>query len=181
MLDAVAPVFARAGFAGATTRELAAAARVNVSTLAWWFGDKQGLYDALVDRTYRRLAASGLSPAAGGADPDPLRAAIGAAWSFARGHRDEIRVLVRHVLDHERLPAAHAQWFLPVATAVLDVAARARLRTDDPLAFASVQHLLVRYAIADAGDLPIPGTPAEVEAKLLAHLQDAASRLLRPA
>lgn len=85
ILDAVAPVFARAGFAGATTRELAGAAGINVSTLAWRFGDKRGLYDALVDRTYHRLATSGLSGGLGPTDretasldtaADPLRRAI---------------------------------------------------------------------------------------------------------
>ena len=42
------PLFAARGFAGTSVRQVAAAAEVNVATLAYHFSDKQGLYDAVV-------------------------------------------------------------------------------------------------------------------------------------
>lgn len=47
ILEAARRVFAASGFAGATTRQVAAEAGVNVATLHYHFGSKEGLYDAV--------------------------------------------------------------------------------------------------------------------------------------
>ena len=102
ILDAAAPVFAEHGFAGASTRTLAAAAGVNIATLAYHFGDKEGLYAAVVDRIYEQLLAvdlelTRLPPGRA----DRVRAVVSNLWRIARHHRVEVRVLLRHVLDTE--------------------------------------------------------------------------------
>lgn len=53
-------MFGRQGFAGTSTRDIAAAAGVNTPAIQYYFGGKQGLYDAcvdqLTDRVWRRIA-----------------------------------------------------------------------------------------------------------------------------
>ena len=49
LLDAAGPIFAERGFEGVTVRDLAAEARVNVAAVGYHFGDKLGLYRAVID------------------------------------------------------------------------------------------------------------------------------------
>jgi TetR/AcrR family transcriptional regulator len=64
ILDAAEPLFARSGFAGTTTRQIARAARCNVALIAYHFGGKQGLYKALFSRYFRRLRSRIAAPKA---------------------------------------------------------------------------------------------------------------------
>lgn len=181
ILAAVAPVFAEQGFDGATTRTLAAAAGVNVATLAYHFGDKQGLYDALVDRTYAQLLTVELP-----ADPtvdtrERLRAMVRRLWAFVRGHRQEVQVLLRHVLERRHLPPAVAARWLPAILERVQGALAALELTPDPrtrLALVSLNHLLARYAVGDAEDLRMLTGVADPDAAVGDHLADVAVRLL---
>lgn len=47
LLDAALALFAEKGFAKTSTREIAQAAQVNVASIAYYFGDKAGLYRAV--------------------------------------------------------------------------------------------------------------------------------------
>src|SRR5262249_53481593 len=58
LLNAARGIFAERGFDGATTRELARRARCNVATIAYRFGNKEGLYDAVLTRHFRQLGAA---------------------------------------------------------------------------------------------------------------------------
>jgi AcrR family transcriptional regulator len=49
LLDAALHLFARNGFAKTSTREIAQAARVNLSSISYYFGDKEGLYRAVIE------------------------------------------------------------------------------------------------------------------------------------
>jgi TetR/AcrR family transcriptional regulator len=49
--------FADRGFDGATTRDIAAAAKVNVGLIPYYFGDKEALWKAAVDRVFSELAS----------------------------------------------------------------------------------------------------------------------------
>ncbi|MCC6133198.1 MAG: TetR/AcrR family transcriptional regulator [Acidobacteria bacterium] len=57
ILRAAVDSFARAGFAGATTRNVALKAGVNVATLHYHFGSKEGLYRAVWDDVFREKPA----------------------------------------------------------------------------------------------------------------------------
>jgi TetR/AcrR family transcriptional regulator len=57
ILAAALDVFAERGFDGATTREIAAGAGVNLGLLQYYFGDKEALWKAAVDRVYAELGA----------------------------------------------------------------------------------------------------------------------------
>ncbi|WP_417738915.1 CerR family C-terminal domain-containing protein [Rosistilla oblonga] len=48
MLNAAGRVFAARGYQNATVREICAAAGVNIASVAYYFGDKMGLYRAVV-------------------------------------------------------------------------------------------------------------------------------------
>ncbi|WP_162006857.1 CerR family C-terminal domain-containing protein [Roseimaritima sediminicola] len=48
ILEAAGPIFAQRGFDKATVREICAAAGVNIASVGYYFGDKMGLYLAIV-------------------------------------------------------------------------------------------------------------------------------------
>lgn len=174
ILEASAEVFARAGFEGASTRELATAAGVNISTLAWHFGDKQGLYEAVIDRTYERLLAVRLDLPTG-TSGERVRTLVGRLYRAARGERVAVRMLLRHVLDTERLPAhVTDKWLGRVLTRVGELLSSLELPPGDHrLALLSVNHLLARYAVSDDADLVRFVSPAAGES-----LDDAVARHL---
>jgi AcrR family transcriptional regulator len=59
LLAAAKTVFARRGYDGATVKELADAAEVNVSLISYYFGGKEGLYRSCLEEFGRgRLAAA---------------------------------------------------------------------------------------------------------------------------
>ncbi|QDL56819.1 TetR/AcrR family transcriptional regulator [Rhodoferax aquaticus] len=47
LLDAALALFAEKGFAKTSTREIALAAQVNIASISYYFGDKEGLYRAV--------------------------------------------------------------------------------------------------------------------------------------
>jgi len=178
VLDAVGPVFAEHGYAGASTRVLAAAAGVNIATLAYHFGDKEGLYVAVIDRIYEQLLAIDLDLAALPPEREGrVRQVMGLLWRIARAHRVQVAILLRHVLDHQHLPDHVVHERMPqvlaragAALAALDLGPKAH-----PLALLSLNHLLARYAVTDAADLVAFGADDEVIER---HLGDVAVRLL---
>lgn len=160
ILEAAVPIFASEGFAGSSTRTLAAAAGVNVATLAYHFGDKQGLYDALVDRTYARLVGVDLSVAPEWSQEARVRSLTERLYAFARAHRDELRILLRHVLDERRLPdAVRDRWAGPLLARAAELFAALDLPMEPRalMAVHCVQHLVVRFALSDDADLAIVG------------------------
>jgi AcrR family transcriptional regulator len=57
LLEVAIQVFAARGFDGARTRDIAEAAKTNLVSIAYYFGSKQGLYDAAALLVAARLAA----------------------------------------------------------------------------------------------------------------------------
>lgn len=63
LLKAAIDVFGRSGFAGASTRDLASAAGVNLQAITYYFGGKDGLYLAAADHLAEMLEGQ-LGPSA---------------------------------------------------------------------------------------------------------------------
>jgi AcrR family transcriptional regulator len=83
ILDAAEECFAAAGFAGATTRQMAALAGVNVATLHYHFGSKEKLYRAVLDEATREDIPL---PGSAGTPAERLSSAVGALWHFGAAH-----------------------------------------------------------------------------------------------
>ena len=102
-------------------------------------------------------------------------------FEFALDNRDIIRVLLRHVMEHGRLPeAVRNRWDLPTLQklmeleAVLDIGSLA----DHSLALLSLNHLLARYAVTEPIEWrPLVQSESPIEA-IATHLGDVAVQLL---
>ena len=57
LLEVAIQVFAARGFDGARTRDITAAAKTNMVSIAYYFGGKQGLYDAAARHVADRWSA----------------------------------------------------------------------------------------------------------------------------
>jgi len=69
LVSSARPLFAEKGFCGTSVREIAKRAGVNPASLSYYFGGKEGLYEAVleslweeVDQHFSLLAAEGLRP-----------------------------------------------------------------------------------------------------------------------
>jgi AcrR family transcriptional regulator len=94
ILDVAGGVFARDGYHGAAMDEIAALADVSKPMVYAYFGSKEHLYLAYVERTGRELLV-GLERAGRPEDPplDRLRARISEFLAFVEEHQDGWRVL----------------------------------------------------------------------------------------
>lgn len=69
LIEAAGPVFARRGFADATVREIVAAAKANIAAVNYHFGDKIGLYRAVLEHySQGAMAAHPVTPPAAHAE-----------------------------------------------------------------------------------------------------------------
>jgi len=94
LLDAAQREFAEKGFAGARVAAIAARAGVNKQLIAYYFGGKQGLYDAVGER--RRTLVAGFDTP-GTPLPDLARRYVHA---FSN-HPDLERIFLRETLDQD--------------------------------------------------------------------------------
>ncbi len=99
ILRAAEESFAASGFAGATTRQVAAKAGVNVATLHYHFGNKEGLYRAVLEE-----AISGRlpSPESTGAPSDRLGRLVGQLWDFGESRPTLARLSLFELLAGPR-------------------------------------------------------------------------------
>ncbi|PKN58105.1 MAG: hypothetical protein CVU56_07495 [Deltaproteobacteria bacterium HGW-Deltaproteobacteria-14] len=95
VLVAATATFAERGFSNATLGMIAGRAGVTAATLPYHFGDKQGLYDAVVDAVYRDLVAFG--PTLGGTKS--FAQVVDAVYAWAEERRDGIRVILRSIIE----------------------------------------------------------------------------------
>lgn len=99
-------VFAAKGFAGASTREIAAQAQVNISSLHYHWDSKdtlyfavfQNIYDRILDLVRRSIPAQLDDPKAG---RSVVEEAMGALFDFFADHPTVPKLLVRRLLENE--------------------------------------------------------------------------------
>lgn len=183
-MDAGIACFAAHGFKGATTRTLAGAAGVNIATLAYHFGDKQGLYRAAIDRLYERLLDLQPDPSllVSGTPRERVANVARFAVRFARDHQTEVRLLLRHVLEEGQLPAPLRERWLGELLEQAQVVRQFLGLAEDPrfrLKLLAINHLVVRFAITPPEELaPFVDDPATGEAEVEALLVELAQDLL---
>lgn len=157
ILDVALPLFAEHGYAGTSVRTVASAAEVNVATLAYHFVDKEGLYETVVQRLHVELSAGFPSQVPSGLPEEVMGWWMRTAWAFAKSHRQHLRLLVRHLLDHGSQPQVVMDtWSEPLlvkAEAILSA-----FRPEWPphrrrLLVLSLMHLTVRLVLEDPGQL----------------------------
>jgi len=148
-------LFATHGFAGTSIRMVAKAANVNVATLAYHFGDKQGLYEAVNVRLHEDLAelAASIDLPMG---VDPVLHLVQRAWEFVQDHRLHIRLLQRNLLDHgAHVPAITEEWSEPLLQQAdaLVMALGGGQELQARLVILSLMHLMARFALEDPEQL----------------------------
>jgi TetR/AcrR family transcriptional regulator len=102
ILDAAEALFARQGLGPTTIKEIGSAARQNPALIYYYFGSKEELYQAVLQRVIGAMLA--LGEAAFEASPSPpeaIRALVAAQLEFVLGHPNAPRLLVRELIDHD--------------------------------------------------------------------------------
>ncbi len=101
ILDAAELLFARRGFQSTTIKAIAGSAGVNTALLYYYFPDKQGLYQAVLERAFGGLITEGEDRLAGGLDPEgAIRAFVALQASYFGRHPNRPHLFVRELIDH---------------------------------------------------------------------------------
>lgn len=174
IIEVALPLFGDLGYSGASIRKIAASADVNVATVAYHFTDKQGLYDTVINSLYQELS-EGLSEASL-VEMTELRDAMRWGWRFACSHKDHIRILTRHYLDHQQRPQqVMSQWAEPLLEMAVTLIGSLRpewTKAHCRLFILSFQYLVARYAIEDLEELRVLlGDVDDVEEAILGYLE----------
>ena len=109
ILAAGLEVFSDEGFAGTTTREIAARARVNLGLIKYYFGSKDKLWRAVVDGVFGALAAElGDVAAEAKKGPDAVASLMKTCVRFA-GHNP---AFIRLMNDECKRKSARMRWLV---------------------------------------------------------------------
>ena len=102
ILDAAEALFARKGLEPTTIKEIGSAANQNPALLYYYFGSKEELYRAVLQRVMSGMLTRGSAAFdAAPAPADAIRALVGAQMEFVLTHPNAPRLLVREMIDHE--------------------------------------------------------------------------------
>lgn len=143
ILEAADHLFGTGGFDGTSTREIAARSGVNKALIHYHFEGKEGLFRAVIDRHYGRLAAV-LAPALSG-DVDlraRLLAVVDAYVDFLAQNQGFSRMLQREISGGRHVEHIAAHMTGPFRVAVAGIAAAFPATRQGPLA---APHLLVSF------------------------------------
>jgi AcrR family transcriptional regulator len=101
LLDAAERAFAEAGLAGARVNAIAAEAGANKAMLYYYFGDKEGLYNAVLERVFAQVSAVVAEVEASGAQgaEAQLRRFFEGYAAILAEHPHLVRLMVRSLLD----------------------------------------------------------------------------------
>lgn len=141
ILRAAEEVFAERGFAAATTRQIAARARVNKGLIFYYFRDKQNLFATVIDNLFayfRSRIRQFLRE--GGDELSVLRQAVEFAVDFTAEHVSLLFIVQREIVDrgpfHRLLLRRH---FIPIIKMGIEFFERAsltgKIRPIDPVRF----------------------------------------------
>ena len=114
VLDAAEAVFAQRGYAGATTRAIAARADITKRMLFYYFPSKAVLYREVLERVIESMVEvqEHMNPRSG---PTDLLATADGLTAFAGAHLDGLRLLLREIFDGgAQLPALAAERLGPL-------------------------------------------------------------------
>jgi AcrR family transcriptional regulator len=85
ILDAAEDIFAEQGFKGACLREIATRAECNVALLGYYFENKEGLYESVLVRHFRRTNLSGQAHPVTARFPNPqMNSLYESIYAFAQ-------------------------------------------------------------------------------------------------
>ncbi len=108
ILAAAQAVFAARGFTGASTREIAAAAGVNISSLHYHWESKETLYVAVFEDVYDRIVAilgAAIPPLPRQGGRNLVDESVGSLFDFFADNPDLAKLLVRRQLEAEESTA----------------------------------------------------------------------------
>lgn len=107
ILDAAGTAFAASGFASTSMDEIAESAAISKPMLYNYFGSKEGLYVAYLERSGAALLESMRpSPGSAGEPVEQLRAGIGAFFDYVDDHRPGWTVLYQEAASRGGPPNA---------------------------------------------------------------------------
>jgi len=102
ILDAAETLFARQGFGPTTIKEIGAEAGLNPALLYYYFGSKEELYRAALQRMVSGLAIRGTEAIETAAAPaDAIRALVQAQVEFLLRNPNIPKLFVREMIDHD--------------------------------------------------------------------------------
>ncbi|MEZ4587939.1 MAG: TetR/AcrR family transcriptional regulator [Gemmatimonadales bacterium] len=118
ILEAAEHLFAKQGFTKTTIKDIGTAAQSNPALIYYYFGSKDSLYEAVIERLAEglRSRAAGAWPAEGGRRPTPpevIERLVAGQSAFLAEHPAAPALMIREMLDHD---GQRAGAFLPVAT-----------------------------------------------------------------
>src|SRR5438445_13526178 len=106
ILDAAEQLFARGAFEPTTIKQIGAAAKQNPALIYYYFGSKEQLYHAVLQRLVSgMLELGGAAFDAATAPADAIRGLVRAQVEFLLGHPNAPKLLVRELIDHDARPA----------------------------------------------------------------------------
>ena len=179
ILVAASECFAEGGRNGTTTRAIAAAAGVNIATLAWHFKDKDGLHEAVIDSVLREWVEIPFELESGGEPSDRIRSLLRQVFGLARARRLSLRILLRAVLDEGGLSAELRSRYTPqLLRKAVEIKGFLGDVPLDPLFLLTMNHLIARYAVSDLADVAVLLGRSDPEEAVVEHLGDVAVRLL---
>ena len=195
ILDAAVREFSREGVAGARTDSIARAARVNKALLYYYFEDKEGLYNAVLDQVFGELLAAVEEVLS--RDLPPKEKII----AYARTHFDYIanHPLYPRIVQGEMMSASHGraprleriakQYFRPLFAGLAGVLqqgqARGEFRAVDPMHFIPSMIAMIVFYFTNASVMRMvtgrdPFLPEFVAQRRAAVVDFISAALFRP-
>lgn len=102
ILDAAEELFAKQGLGPTTIKQIGQAAHQNPALLYYYYGSKEGLYQAVLRRVVGAMVQrGGAALRASHSLPDAVRGLVKAQVDFLLSHPNAPKLLVREMVDHD--------------------------------------------------------------------------------